>query len=216
MIPFVLAMQFAVVTGASDSPVTAVLLRVSRREHDEVVHSIRLKLENVQDHPVWFLLPYWGDEPLAKDGVFKNDNWPSPPFGGLQFEGKGGSAYCVNMYGGDGFKAFRLPAKGTVELEGYPLSTHDKEITEIEVVEAKELKVNGKTALENWLPYHILSDRDVKISERTQRMDRKNLNWDAKTQRDRVDFPQEKVTEIKATGMRRLALKFETPGQVPK
>ena len=126
------------------------------------IHSIRLTLVNRQDRPVWFILPYWGDKPLAANGVFPNKDRKEQPFGGERFAGEGGSAVEILMYGGAGFKAFRLPAKGQLELGGYHIDA-EKDIREIVVMEARELKVNGKTPLEKWLPYATTSGEKVKL-----------------------------------------------------
>jgi hypothetical protein len=171
-----------------------------------IFHSVRLTLVNRQDEPVWLVLPYWGDKPLPEKGVFPA-NTKDQPFGGKQFKGEGGLAVEVEMYGGDGFKAFRLPAKGRLELAGYEIDA-DTDISEIVVLEARELKVNGKTPLENWLPYRTTSGEKVKVAERALRIDWKNLDWDDKKLAGRDDYPKEKVEDVKAEGFRHWTVKF--------
>jgi hypothetical protein len=171
-------------------------------------HSIRLTLVNQQDNPVWFVLPYWGDKALPEKGVFPNKDWKDQAFGGRQFDGEGGSAIEVRMYGGDGFKAFRLPAQARVELDGYTIDA-SKDIDEIVVMEARELKVNGKTPLERWLPYGTTSAEKVKVARQALTIEFKNLDWDQKKHEKRDDYPKEKVEEVKAEGFRCSTVRFQ-------
>ena len=125
----------------------------------------------------------------------------------MQFKGEGGLAVQVELYSGHGFKAFRLPAKGRLELVGYEIDA-DTEISEIVVLEARELKVNGKTPLEDWLPYKTTSGEKVKVAKQELLIDWKNLNWDANKSASRDDYPKEKVEDVKAEGFRRWTVKF--------
>ncbi|HLW63855.1 MAG TPA: hypothetical protein VKS79_00960 [Gemmataceae bacterium] len=193
---------------AADSPVQADYLGSRDGKPPLKFHSVRLTLMNQQDKPVWLVLPYWGDKPLPEKGVFPNKNWKDQPFGGKKFDGVGGSAVEVLMYGGDGFKAFRLPAKGKLELDGYTIEA-DRDIAPIVVIEAQELKVNGKTPLEKWLPYATTSGEKVKVGEHELNTDWKNLDWDPKRFRSRDDYPKEKVEEVKAEGIRCWTVKFQ-------
>lgn len=190
---------------AADSPVRADYLGSREGKPPLKFHSVRLTLVNPEDKPVWFVLPYWGDKPLPEKGVFSNKNWKDQPFGGKQFDGEGGSVVEVLMYGGDGFKAFRVPAKGQLELDGYTIDA-SKDIEEIVVMEARELKVNGKTSLEKWLPYATTSGKEVKVA---LNIDWKNLDWDAKRLGSRDDYPKEKVERVQAEGFRRWTVKFQ-------
>ena len=192
---------------AADPPVRAEFLERQEGKPPLRFYSVRLTLVNEKDKPEWLILPYWGDEPLPEKGVFPNKDGNEQPFGGRGFTGKGGSAVEVVMYGGKGFKAFRLPAKGTLELDGYNIDAW-KDIDEIVVIEARELKVNGKTPLEKWLPYAVTSGEKVKVG-RQQNIDWKNLDCDEKTYKSRDDYPKEKVEEVKAEGIRSWTIKFQ-------
>jgi hypothetical protein len=193
---------------AEDPPVRADYLGRQDGKPPLKFLSVRLTLVNKQDKPVWFVLPYWGDKPLPEKGAFPNKNWKDQPFGGKQFDGEGGSVVEVFMYGGDGFKAFRLPAKGKLELDGYTIEA-SKNIEEIVVLEARDLKVNGKTPLEKWLPYAMTSGEKVKVGRQELNIDWKNLDWDAKKLGSRDDYPKEKVEEVKAEGIRSWTVKFQ-------
>jgi len=111
------------------------------------------------------------------------------------------------MYGGDGFQAIHVPAKGSVDVEGYIISA-DRAITEIMVMEARALKVNGITPLEKWLPYSTLSAAKVKVGKEAVD-DWVNLDWDPRKFQTRDDYPKEKVTEVKAEQTRLWTLKLE-------
>jgi hypothetical protein len=192
---------------ADDSPVRVEYLSTRGGKPPMQFISVRLTLVNDRDKPAWFLLPYWGETPLPESGVFKNKNAPAETFGGKRFDGEGGSAIEVMMYGDDGFKAFRLPARGRVELGGYDIEA-DKDIHDITILEADELKVNGTTLLEKWLPYATTSGEKVKVIGRTVGGDWKNLDWDEKKLAKRDDYPKDKVDEVKAEGIRRWPVKF--------
>jgi hypothetical protein len=193
---------------AADPPVRADYLGSRDGKPPLKFHSVRLTLVNQHDKPVWFVLPYWGDEPLPEKGVFPNkDLKEQQPFEGDQFDGEGGSAVEVLMLGG--FKAFRLPAKGQLELDGYTIEAW-KDIEEIVVIEARELKVNGKTPLEKWLPYGTTSGEKVKVvGSETVNNAWKSLDWDDKRLGSREDYPKEKVEEVKAEGFRSWTVRLQ-------
>lgn len=193
---------------AADPPVRVDFLESRNGKPPLKLISVRLTLVNQQDKPVWFVLPYSGDKPLPEKGIFSSKNWDRKPFGGKGFEGEGGSAVEVSMYGGDGFKAFRLPANGRLELDGYTIDAW-KDIDGVWVMEARELKVNGKTPLEKWLPYATTSSEKVKVGSKQLNWDWKNLDWDAKKSASRDDYPKEQVEEVKAEEFRSWTVKFQ-------
>lgn len=194
---------------AKTPPVRAQYIRRGEGKPPLIFHSVRLTLLNQQDHSVWFVLPFWGDKPLPRNGLFPNTSlWTDKPFRGKLAQGEGGSAVEVTMYGGDGFNAFRLPAKGSLELDGYIVEA-SKDINEIVVLEAQALKVNSKTPLEKWLPYGTMCGQKVKVSDTALNIDWTNLDWDPEQSRSREDYPKETIKEVKAEGCRYWAVKFE-------
>ena len=73
-------------------------------------------------------------------------------------------------------------------------------------MEARELKVNGKTPLDKWLPYDTMCDeKDTVGTVRAW----PNLEWDMKNDRPRNDYPKEKVEEVVADGVHRWAVTLE-------
>jgi len=192
---------------AADPPVRADFLERREGKPPSKFHFVRLTLVNSQNKAVWFVLPYWGDRPLSQTGLFTNDK-VGQPFGGFAFAGEGGSAVRVQMYGGEGFKAFRLPAKGRLELDDYSIDA-SKYIDEIEVMETRELKVNGKTPLEKWLPYATTCDEKVMVRPLGILATWTDLDWDATKRGKRDDYPKEKVENVKAEGFRFWTVKFQ-------
>src|SRR5262245_29390567 len=104
---------------AAEPPGRADFLASRGGKPPEQSHLVPLTLVNRRDRAVWLVLPYWGDKPLPKNGVFPNTDRMAQPFGGRQFAGEGGSAVEVRMYGGNGFKALHLPPQGQLDLDGY-------------------------------------------------------------------------------------------------
>jgi hypothetical protein len=157
---------------------------------------VRLEVRNPEDHPVWLLTRYYGDEPLAEKGEFKSGS--DQPFGGQEYDGaaKGGKGKAVEVVflGDRSFRAFYLPAGATVLFEDFGVECWS-DIKEVEFWEASSLKVNGRTPLEKWLPYPTVSDAASVIPAGT---DWQNLDWDADKLRSRTDYPKEAVKVVSA------------------
>ncbi len=191
----------------SEAPIHAQYLGSRKGKPPQTIYSLRVTLENRENEAVWLILPYWGDKPLPDNGIFLNEDLELQPFGGKGFNGEGGSAVEVVMYGGDGFKAYRLPAQGRLELDDYRVEAN-KNIGEIVVIEARELKVNGNTPLEKWLPYSTISGMNVKVGSDQLNIEWKNLDWDPAKLGSRGDYPKERVQEVKAEGLRSWIVRF--------
>jgi hypothetical protein len=202
------ALWLACPAPAAEPSVQAVPLERVDGKPPMRTYLVRLTLSNPEDHPVWFVLPYWGDRALPEDGVFPNKNWGDQPFGGRSYSGQGGAVVEVKMYGGAGFHAFRLPAKGRVVLDGYGVGAWE-DVKEVVVLECRRLEVNGKTPLEKWLPYDTLSGAKVTVGPKMVSADWTNLDWDAKKLRERDDYPREKVEQVKADCVRRWTIKVQ-------
>ena len=80
-------------------------------------HSVRLTLDNQQDHPVWYILPYFGARPIPANGVFSYKNWRPTPgwgdqrFGGSIMEATDGWAVEVTIQNEDFVRAFHVPGE---------------------------------------------------------------------------------------------------------
>jgi hypothetical protein len=155
-----------------------------------------LELRNRHDRPIWLLTRYYGDKPLPREGPFRRG--PDQPFGGQGYDGsaKGGHGKAVEVHflGDPPFRAFRLPAKGAVTFEGYTVEAWS-DIAAMEFWEVSSLLVNGRTPLEEWLPYPTACDGKALIPGGT---DWTNLDWDPARLASRTDYPKEPVRTVTA------------------
>jgi hypothetical protein len=198
------------VARGADPPVRAIYQSRGKGKPPVKWVLVRLTLTNRQDKPVWFILPRWGDQPLPKNGIFPNKDGRDRPFSGARYDGKGGKTVRVSMsFGRNAFEAFRLPAGGRLVLDDYGIGADNKYTDTIIVMTAHNLRVNGKTVLEKWLPYPVTSDAKVVVSDYS---DFKNLDWDPKRLGDRDDYPKEKVRNVKAEGIQRWPVHFPAKG----
>jgi RNA polymerase sigma factor (sigma-70 family) len=159
-------------------------------------YDLALEMTNPRDHPVWLLLPYYGDEVLPDKGVFKSNF--DQPFGGEDYDGgpNGGEGKAVEIHflGDPSFRAFRLPAKAKVAFARFGVETWSH-IARTQFAEASSLRVNDRTPLEEWLPYATLCDRTASIPAGT---DWRNKDWDPAKLRSRTDYPKEVVKTVTA------------------
>ncbi|MFL5341885.1 MAG: WD40 repeat domain-containing protein, partial [Gemmataceae bacterium] len=162
---------------------------------------VKLEMTNPGDKPIWLLLGYYRDLLPSRTGKFTSEAADGQPqcFTGKYFDGekKGGQGKAIEIsyIGGDGFRAFHLPPRSAMTFDDFAIESWS-DIKWIDVLEASELRVNGKTPLQEWLPYPTMSDQQVRIPANT---DWGNLDWDAKTLKSRTDYPNEKVEFVKPT-----------------
>ncbi len=171
-----------------------------------------LVLTNRTKKPLWFVLPYNCDQPprlnkrVRIPEGFKPTWIPADGFNTGKYykaeEGSKGKAIRITVLhvaDGEGFCLFRLPPGGRVEFESYEFQMWSDYVRSFKVWTADEIKVNGKEALEKWLPYQTLSDARTFVPAKTQA---DNLNWDTKTSANRTDFRKEPASELdlKITG----------------
>jgi RNA polymerase sigma factor (sigma-70 family) len=174
---------------------------------------VGLTLRNRRDEPVWFLLPYDGDRPMPADGQFKNTGGTALPLEGEAYDGDkvGGQGRAVEVtFLGDGFHAFRLPPAGSLTIADYPLECWS-DVRRVEVWEASELRVNGRTPLEDWLPYKTLSNARTVIPFWTNWRRGGSLDWDGARSRPRTDYPKEQVDFIAARVLKKWDLALHEP-----
>jgi WD40 repeat protein len=173
-------------------------------------YHVKLELTNPRDRPVWLLLGYYGDQPLNPDAKFATDSDGSPQtITGMFFDGdknKGWGKVIELHAGGDkGFRAILLPPRATIRFDNYAISAWNA-VNTIQVWEASDLAVNGKTPLQNWLPYAAMSDQKARIAPNT---DGTNLDWDAKASKSRTDYLNEKITSIDAAVLKKWVVPIE-------
>jgi uncharacterized protein (TIGR03067 family) len=173
-------------------------------------YHVGLVLRNDREEPVWFVLPYYGDEPLRADGKFRNTGGFDRPLEADDYDGDryGGRGKAVKVtFLGDGFHAFRLPPAGSLRLADYPIECWS-DIRRVEVWEVSELRVNGRTPLEDWLPYKTLSDGRTLIPFWARAG---GLDWDRARSRPRTDYPKEKVDFVSARVLKKWDLPLHDP-----
>ena len=117
----------------------------------------------------------------------------------------------VEFFGADGFIAFCLPPKSTIEIENYVLeSWGDTLFSKIECWEVRKLMVNGKTPFNKWLPYEVICSPNAHLKLHSENSsDWQNLDWNSKTNASRTDYPKDIVTHIQASGIKKIQVKFE-------
>jgi hypothetical protein len=184
-------------TVAPRVPAKATFLGVKGGKPPLRFFRVALDLENPRDYPVWFLTRYYGDKPLAANGVFKADGGPSQPFGGQGYDAGKGKVVAVHYLGNDPFIGLYVPANARIKYDEYTIEAWD-DITGMELWEVSSLKVNGRTPLEKWLPYETTSDSKAIIPAQT---DWTNFDWDAVKLRSRTDYPKEEVKTVNASGV---------------
>jgi RNA polymerase sigma factor (sigma-70 family) len=159
-------------------------------------HDVTLELTNTRDRPVWLVTRYWGDRPLTGSGKFLEQSDGKPRmFSGDGFNGKrGGKGEAIRVAYVGNFRAFLLAPKATVRFDRYTIESWN-DVEQFEVWEVSALRVNGRTALEKWLPYPTRTEGDVVIPAQTPPSE---LDWDPKTSQSRKDYPNERIEFVQA------------------
>jgi hypothetical protein len=206
VVTFTGCLSMGLLVGAARPADSPVRVRYLGRLKDKGItsHYFRISLKNRQEMPVWFVLPYYAHDPLPKDGLLVNDTHEQP-FTKVLYGGQGGTAVEVKFDGGMlGHKltAFRLPPKGRLILEKYRIGAWTRfKFSKFVVWETPVLKVNGKTPLENWLPFRTTSAKKVKVTNRSQ-------DLSDTTPRTKQHYPKDHVEKVKAEGFRIWTVKF--------
>ena len=185
----------AITPGA---PVTAELLRRRMGKPPMRSYGLFLTLENRHDRPIWLLFPPFLDDRLvvqttADPAIVRFDS-RGGDFGGNGYPGRARQVIEVQLFGGAGFRAFHLPARGRVVLDGFGLSG-SSDVDRMDVWEVDELRVNGRRPLEEWLPYPVTARVGAVV---TDFGNGENMDWDYDRDRKRDDYPDEKVTHVDA------------------
>ncbi|MEN6367831.1 MAG: hypothetical protein ABFC88_13565 [Thermoguttaceae bacterium] len=190
---------------ADSPPVQVVLLESVPDQGGIKIHKLRLTLTNSEDHPIWYILPFCADRSIPANGVFSYKDWKPTPgwgdqrFGGERIKARDGWAVQLTIQNRDFVRAFHLPPKSRFVLDDFHIEGKASVLRKIEMLEAREVKVNGKTPLGKWLPYNSMCSKEepADLAESSS-----NLDWDRKTNRPRDDYPKEKVQEVIADGVR--------------
>jgi RNA polymerase sigma factor (sigma-70 family) len=158
-------------------------------------YSVSLELTNTREQPVWLLTRYSGEQRLTETGKFTASDTTPRMFDGDGYKGgKEGKGEAVQVTYIGAFRAFYLAPKTTIRFDRYGITCWE-DIEHFEVWEVSSLQVNGRTALDKWLPYRTRSEGDIVIPANA---DLDNLDWDRKTSRSRTDYPNEPIEFVRA------------------
>jgi hypothetical protein len=185
----------------SDCPASVSLIKMGPSKPPLVFHQLNVRLINRQRDVNWFVLRY--RDPLESTGKFGCYKEEKNCFSAEQSweEGKtqGAAVVVIHFLGLEPFTALRVPAGADITLGNYIINTAEP-VSDFEIWEVESLLVNGKTPLEKWLPYPVLSDRLVHIGERSKTA---VLDWDKTNNNYRQDYPNEKVEFVIANAIRK-------------
>jgi hypothetical protein len=181
-------------------------VRIGVKEHYGSLHEqsciVDLTLTNNHDFPVWFVLSH-GNRLLPYDGTFAGRGKHSKiPFKADEYNEGKGSAICVYSFTDDYFNAFLLPPRGRLHFAGFVI-TDFHPLRFVDVWEVKSLKVNGKTNLEEWLPYPVMSSKTVEIAGSLESGRQQVLGVWSKKDPKAKPYPDEKPETLKADPIRR-------------
>jgi hypothetical protein len=182
------------------------LLNVAPGKPPQRIYRVKLQMMNRHSEPLWFVFRLYGDNSLPDSGRFPGYDYKRQPFSSTQYtekaRNKSSKAVVINFLGEDGFTALRLPEGGQVILDYFVFSAF-AEVSTFEVWEVNSLLVNGKTPVENWLPYKVTSDKSVHLGEHETST---SLDWDKKISNYREDYPNEKVDFVIAQPVKKCIL----------
>lgn len=211
----IVACLVAVVTTAAPAqeaaPIKIRFLRSAKGQPPlpPLVH-LGIELENPSAEARWLLVSFSRELRLPKDGKFAADPEGALPLFVLEAKEGKGRAAMIGFLGDPRFTAFYLPAGARVLLEDFELPSVE-DLSEIDWLEAKSLRVNGKSPLEKWLPVPVESTHGTKIGKDAMWIDALR---DSGTGEPRADLPKDKVATISAEVIRagRIAVEgFQSP-----
>lgn len=123
-----------------------------------------ISLKNPLESPVWFLLPFYANDTLRRDGIFPALKWTfGTSLEPTAYDDDAGRAVLVHYYGDVPFYAILLPPHGILEFKDFVIESMNPPIY-YDICEAESLKTDGGIPLERWFPYDIRSDVRSTIS----------------------------------------------------
>ena len=180
--------------GNPDCPATVWLLTTMPSKPPLIFYQFKIRLVNRQPGPSWFVLRH--SDPLATTGRFSCDPGMKQCLTAEELSDpnskQSGKMIIIKGFGSETFAAIRIPEGGDITSSNYILNTAEP-VSEFEVWEVHSLLINGKTPLDEWVPYPVMSDRLVSIG------DRPKITMIG----HRQDFPNEKVEFVSAHPIRK-------------
>jgi hypothetical protein len=168
---------------------------------------------NKMEKTYWVVFPGYIEDSLKRNGIFEAEkSWEATYIEGKGYSGKTNSGNAGKMTEIDflgkyrqSFRALLIPAKSSLFIKNFSFeSSIEADSMDVGVTEA--LMVNDSIALEKFLPYRIIADKNLRVDAM---LDWDNLNWDRKTYSERGDLPKSQVRFIQAKEMKiyRMAMK---------
>lgn len=187
--------------GDPNCPASVSLVKVGPSKPPLTFYELKVRLVNRRSDPTWFVLR--DDDPFESSGQFACYKEEKHCFSTMQWSENAnqhaGRVIVISFLGRDSFRAVRLPPGADVTMGHYIMNTAEP-VSEFEIWEVDSLLVNGKTHLQDWLPYEVISDRSVHIGDRPKQS---SLDWDKALKNYRQDYPNEKVEFVTANAIRK-------------
>jgi len=133
------------------------------------IFRVRLQIQNNNEYPMWYLMPYNGAIAMPDDGHFGAE--PSLITDNKMIDARRyfgaevGSQLIELLFTGQPnqhFRAFYLPAGGSLILSNYNIDCW-QEADKVEFWAVRQLLVNNKRALQDCLPYSVLSSSKITV-----------------------------------------------------
>lgn len=133
------------------------------------IFRVRLKIQNKNEHPMWYLMPYKGNNSLQANGYFEANPNLSPEtevLEGRRYIGEADSSQLIEILytgkAGHHFRAFYIPAQSAFTLSNYVIDCW-QDADKVELWAVKKLLVNNQKSVAEWLPFSVLSSPNVVI-----------------------------------------------------
>jgi hypothetical protein len=187
--------------GNADCPARVSIVKSGPSKPPLTFYQFKVRVTNRHPDSRWFVLRY--RDPLESSGKFNCYKEEKHCFSAEQLWGdekkQGASVVVIHFLGLEAFTALRLSKDADITLENYVMNTAEA-VSDFDVWEVDSLLINGKTPLQDWLPYPVMSDGVVHIGERPKSV---VLDWDKTLKTYRQDYPKEKVEFIAANVTRK-------------
>jgi hypothetical protein len=163
-------------------------------------------INNKTEKPYWVVFPNYVEDSLKRNGIFEAEKlWEATYIEGKGYSGKTSSGNAgkmteIDFLGkyGHSFRALLIPAKSSLFIKNFSFeSSIETDSMDVGVTEA--LLVNDSIALEKFLPYRIITDKNLRVDAN---LDWDNLNYDRETFSERSDLPKSPVRFIHAIAMK--------------
>ena len=188
----------ALAKQTEESPVKLKLLHLQRGKPPMRFYHCRVSMQNTSNKPYWIVLPEdISISLLPNKRRAKHLRIPSNPEDDVVFVGKGykssaGQVIAVHAFVKPSLNAYHLPAGANIVFKKLSFEAWSK-VKKVNVLLARDILVNDKRSLEDWLPFPTMSPKKATVlGERNWQ----NLNWDRRKNRRRTDFPKERVNFI--------------------